>query len=356
MKILITGICGFVGSALAFSLRTLTERADIVGIDSLARAGSEGNRGRLRASGIRVFHGDVRCASDLEGMPDVDWVIDAAANPSVRAGIDGRSTARQLVEHNLLGTANVLEYCRRVGAGLVLLSTSRVYSIPALSAIRVRPAGTRFELDVDAGSMPAGASIGGLSEAFSTQAPVSLYGSTKLASECLALEYAASFSLPVWVDRCGVLAGAGQFGTADQGVYTYWIHAWRTETPLRYIGFGGTGWQVRDVLHPEDLGVLVWRQMTAPDADGPRICNVGGGRSNSASLAELSAWCTARFGPRHVAGEPETRPLDVPWIVMDCSRAGRLWGWVPSRSLDSIFAEIATFAEEHPRWLELTRD
>jgi CDP-paratose 2-epimerase len=238
---------------------------------------------------------------------------------------------------------------------LILLSTSRVYSIPALAGLPVRPDGARFELDADAGSIPSGASPRGVSEDFSTAAPVSLYGSTKLASECLALEYAASFSLPVWVDRCGVLAGAGQFGTADQGVYSYWIHAWRAETTLRYIGFGGQGWQVRDVLHPEDLSALVWRQMTSPKADGPRTCNVGGGRSSSASLAELSAWCAARFGPRHIASELETRPLDAPWIVMDCARAASVWGWAPSRSLESILEEIAAFAAEHPRWLEVTR-
>jgi CDP-paratose 2-epimerase len=355
VKILVTGVCGFVGSALALHLRANAEQTDIFGIDSLTRPGGEWNRERLRAAGVRVFHGDVRCASDLEALPTAEWVIDAAANPSVRAGVDGRSTSRQLVEHNLLGTVNVLEYCRRVGAGLILLSTSRVYSIPALAALPVRVAGTRFELDVDASHVPAGASARGLSEAFSTAAPVSLYGGTKLASECLALEYADSFSLPVWIDRCGVMAGAAQFGTADQGVYSYWLHAWRAEIPLRYIGFGGQGWQVRDVLHPEDLALLVWHQMQAPRAEAPRICNIGGGRTGSTSLAELSAWCAARFGPRRIASEPETRPLDAPWVVMDSSQAASAWNWTPTRSLESILDEIAAFAEAHPDWLSMTR-
>jgi CDP-paratose 2-epimerase len=325
------------------------------GIDSLARAGSEWNRTRLQAAGIRVFHGDIRCASDLEQLPDVDWVIDAAANPSVRAGIDGRSTPRQVVEHNLLGSVNVLEYCRRTGAGLVLLSTSRVYSIRALTALPVLRVGSRFVLEASAGSLPIGVSPRGLAEEFSTAAPVSLYGSTKLASECLALDYGEASSFPVWINRCGVMAGAGQFGTADQGVYSYWIHAWRAEAALRYTGFGGHGWQVRDLLHPEDLGTLVARQILSPNSDRPRICNVGGGSSGSVSLAELSEWCADRFGPRRVISEPDARPLDVPWVVIDSSRAAQVWGWAPARSLSSILEEIAAFAEAQPGWLEMTR-
>ncbi len=52
-----------------------------------------------------------------------------------------------------------------------------------------------------------------------------MYGSTKLASEIVALEYGEAFGFPVWINRCGVLAGAGQFGTPDQGIFSYWINA-----------------------------------------------------------------------------------------------------------------------------------
>ena len=87
---------------------------------------------------MRVLHGDIRCASDLDVLPAVDVVLEPAANPSVLAGVDGRASSRQLVEHNLLGTVNMLEYCRRHSAAFVLLSTSRVYSIPPLAALPVR--------------------------------------------------------------------------------------------------------------------------------------------------------------------------------------------------------------------------
>jgi CDP-paratose 2-epimerase len=353
MKILVTGICGFAGSTLARVLHEGRDGVEVFGMDNLSRPGSDRNRIALREAGIRTVHGDLRCASDVDSLPDADWVIDAAANPSVLAGIDGRFAARQLVEHNLLGTLNVLEYCRRVGAGLILLSTSRVYSIPALVGLPMRQEGNRFVLGSDH-RLPRGASTRGVSEEFSTSPPVSLYGTTKLASERLALEYGETFSFPVWVNRCGVLAGAGQFGTAAQGVLSYWIHAWREGASLRYTGFDGQGMQVRDAFHPADLARLLLCQMGSPSADLPRVCNVGGGRDNSLSLAELSAWCAERFGPKDIESDPRPRPFDIPWMVMDSARAERAWGWRPARAIGEILDEIAVFADQHPRWLGLT--
>src|SRR6266404_4540474 len=135
MKILITGICGFVGSALARELRQRVENLDIFGVDNLSRAGSEQNRRALSGDNVRFFHGDIRNWSDLESLPKVDWVIDAAANPSVLAGVSGQTSSRQLMEHNLAGTINLLELCKQRRAGLVLLSTSRVYSLAQLASL-----------------------------------------------------------------------------------------------------------------------------------------------------------------------------------------------------------------------------
>src|ERR1700682_6151238 len=132
MRILITGICGFVGSTLALEIRESLEGAEIFGFDNFVRPGSEINRLALQRTSIAVRHADLRSTSDMEALPKADWVIDAAANPSVLAGLDGESSSRQVVEHNLGGTVNVLEYCKKHRAGLILLSTSRVYSIAGL--------------------------------------------------------------------------------------------------------------------------------------------------------------------------------------------------------------------------------
>lgn len=355
MKLLITGACGFVGSHLAHELLSLKHGLEILGLDNLIRPGSETNRDYLSQLGVKFIYGDIRATSDLELLPSVDWVVDAAANPSVLAGIDGRSSRRQVIEHNLLGTLNLLEYCHRHNAGLLLLSTSRVYSIRALSELSIEKTESRYNL-APLGKASDGISSLGITEGFSVAAPISLYGATKLASEILALEYSESFDLPVWINRCGVIAGAGQFGRADQGIVAYWINAYLRRTDLRYLGFDGSGRQVRDALHPGDLASLIIRQLEATNASGrPRTVNVGGGLNNSFSLAELSKWCAERFGfEQAVQKDATVRPFDLPWVVMDNSLAQETWKWTPTIGLPEIFEEVAVHAEAHPEWLRLS--
>ena len=328
------------------------EGAEISGMDNLSRPGSEINRGSLAAQGIRIFHGDMRAASDLEPLPAVDWIVDAAANPSVLAGVDGQSSSRQLIEHNLCGTLNLLEYAKRHRSGFILLSSSRVYSIRQLSALPMRVEDNAFALD-DSKPLPARISTEGIAEEFSVAAPVSLYGSTKLASEAIALEYGYTFDFPVWINRCGVLAAAGQFGLIAQGIFSYWMRAHLARCPLRYIGFGGQGLQVRDAFHPDDLARLLQLQMNDGAAKGERLFNAGGGAENSMSLAQLTAECDARFGPHAPTPDSSERPFDLPWIVMDSSRAQRRFGWKIERTLAFILDEIAGHALAHPEWLAL---
>ena len=350
MKILITGICGFVGSALAESLLERCEGLAVFGIDNFMRPGSEGNRERMRKLGITFVHGDIRCASDFEGLPAAEWVIDAAANPSVLAGLGRGCTSRQLLEHNLAGLINVLEYSKAHKAGLLLLSSSRVYSIPALLSLPLKEDSGAFQLDTSA-PLPEGVSPKGIGAGFSTRPPISLYGSTKLASETIAMEYGHAFDFPVWIDRCGVLAGAGQFGTPEQGIFSYWINAHLRRRPLRYIGFDGTGKQVRDVFHPKDLAALVHFQIRTDRSGGQRVYTAGGGLVNSMSLAQLTAWCDSHFGPHVPQADCSARPYDIPWLVMDSSDAEADFGWRIETPAWSIVQEIAGHAASNADWL-----
>ena len=188
-------------------------------MDNFIRPGSEGNRERLGRAGMRP--GTAMCATaPISNRSAADWVIDAAANPSVLAGVDGKSSAGNWwsISGRHAERARILQAARRRPG---LLSSSRVYSVKALAGLPLRSHGDAFELDSDA-PLPEGVTAAEIETGFSVEAPRSLYGSTKLASEILALEYADAFGFPVWVDRCGVLAGAGQFGTAEQGIFSFW--------------------------------------------------------------------------------------------------------------------------------------
>jgi CDP-paratose 2-epimerase len=394
MKILITGICGFTGSTLARELAK--EGNEVCGLDNFLREGSRGNVEPLRKLGIRVEEGDIRNEADLAKMPKVDWVLDCAAEPSVLAGVGSGMGSYELMDHNLIGTIRVLELCKKIQAGFVLMSTSRVYSVAKLAAVKVEQKGDR-RWEMEDGvvreregrwqsekrkaekSEIAGLTSKGISEEFSTEPPVSLYGASKRCAELLAMEYGQAFGFPVWINRCGVLAGKGQFGKADQGIFSHWIRSWRENRPLRYIGFEGTGAQVRDCLHPVDLVPVLKKQMVAGAGDGrwkmgdggvagggslvtgkspskisdlpsatdgggrvdPRICNFGGGVENSCSLRQLSEWCKKRFGPRKVESDPKPRPYDLPWVVLDSSRAKKIWDWEVQTRMEQIFEEIA---------------
>lgn len=351
MRILITGICGFAGSVLAESLLARCEGVKIAGIDNLMRTGSELNRVRLRELGVEVVHGDLRCASDCTALPAADWVIDAAANPSVLAGVRPGASSRQLFEHNLGSLVNVLEYAKTHRAGVILISSSRVYSIHELVELPLRAAGNAFQLD-EFRPLAAGVSGRGIDVNFSTAPPVSLYGSMKLAAETVALEYGAAFDFPVWIDRCGVLAGAGQFGGPEQGIFSYWINAHLRRRPLRYIGFDGSGKQVRDAFHPRDLAALLDRQLRTERSGGRRIYNIGGGVRNAMSLAQLNAWCDARFSPHRPEPDLRERPYDIPWMTMDSRLAEDDFNWSVETPLEELLEEIACHAERHPEWLE----
>ena len=345
MKILITGVCGFVGSTLARSLEKAGQGFEIWGLDNFLREGSRLNLQPLLAQGVKVLEGDIRRPADLAKIPKVDWVIDCAAEPSVLAGTGTGMESFDLLDHNLIGTIQMLEFCKRHGAGFILMSTSRVYSIPPLASLPVQSAKGAYW---PTSFLPIiGLTEHGIAEQFPTTPPTSLYGTSKRCSELLALEYADAFGFPAWINRCGVLAGQGQFGKADQGIFSFWIRSWREQKPLQYIGFDGNGSQVRDCLHPLDLMPVLIPQLKGVKPKDPgdgldlRICNFGGGAANHCSLRQLSDWCEKKFGPREVGSDPRPRPFDLPWIVLDSRRAEKAWGWQVTRSLCGILDEIA---------------
>ncbi len=338
MRVLITGGAGFVGSALARLWRESEPGAEIVAFDNLMRRGSELNVTAFQREGIAFIHGDVRCPEDLEAIPGTfDVVIDAAAEPSVTAGLEG--SPFRVLQTNLAGTLHTLEFARRRGGAFVFLSTSRVYSLDALRGIRTEEQPSR--LAIAARQDLPGVGPAGISEQFPTRSARSFYGASKLAAELVVQEYAHSYGLRAVIDRCGVLAGPGQFGKSDQGVYTYWVLSHHFGKPLRYTGFGGTGKQVRDLLHPRDLYALLRKQLDALRPGPVEPLNVGGGPAISVSLRELTELCREVVGREvPISGVPDSSSVDVPIYVSDCAVASARHSWRPETDARAIVREI----------------
>ena len=344
--VLVTGGAGFVGANLAIALAARHPAWRVVALDNLKRRGAELNLPRLRGAGVGFAHGDVRSLADLLDLGHVDAIVECSAEPSVMAGVGG--SPDYLVQANLIGAYHCLELARRTGAQLVFLSTSRVYPVAALEAAAHEETETRFEL-AEEQAVP-GLSRAGVSEALPLDGARTLYGATKLSAELLIAEYAETYGVPAVIDRCGVIAGPWQMGKVDQGVFTFWLLAHHFGRELGYIGYGGTGKQVRDLLHVDDLIDLVEEQLRAPERWAGATVNVGGGREVSLSLRETTELCrelTGREVPVAAAGT--TRPGDLRIYLSDCSRLHAMTDWRPRRDARTVLADTLEWLRGNER-------
>ena len=327
-NILITGGAGFIGSNLAVYFKRKYPQLKVFALDNLIRRGSEFNLPRLKESGIKFIRGDVRHPKDLDLKFDIDLILECSAEPSVLAGYENPS---YIIDTNLMGTVNCLELCRKRKAGMIFLSTSRVYPYDKINAIRRKETKNRLEWQ----------DFTGISTDFSLTGPKTLYGTTKLASEFILQEYIAAYGINALVNRCGVVAGPWQFGKVDQGVFTYWMLTHYFKKSLKYIGFGGQGKQVRDLLHVDDLCRLISLQVNNLSKLSGNTYNVGGAREVSLSLLETTALCQKITGNKVKVGKDlRNRPGDIAIYLTDNTKVTRELKWKPQNPPETILNDI----------------
>ncbi len=348
MKILVTGGAGFVGSNLAIEFRRNRKDIEVVAFDNLKRRGSELNIPRLKENRVEFIHGDIRNREDFEAIGIADLIIECSAEPSVMAGLN--SSPEYLINTNLLGTVNCLEYARKCGADIVFLSSSRVYPLKTLNNLDIIETSTRFKLS-DKQNVP-GVSSRGYSEEFPLSGSRTLYGATKLASELIIQEYIEMYGLKGVINRCGVLTGSWQMGKVDQGVVVLWVAKHHYKQPLSYIGYGGKGKQVRDILHIKDLYRLLEIQINDMKVHNGEIYNVGGGPDRSVSLLELTHLCQKYTGNKvPIKSINEDRPGDIRIYITDNSKITEKTGWSPEIEVEEIIEEISRWIRENPELL-----
>lgn len=336
--VLVTGGAGFVGGTLAMALKRAAPACTVIALDNLRRAGSELRVPQLAEAGVEFVLGDVRVPSDLAlGGRPLSWIIECSAEPSVLAGFN--ESPRYVLETNVGGTINCLELARERGAKVVFLSTSRVYPTATVNSLAFTEEETRFQLRGH--QEIAGASGAGVAEGFPLTGARTFYGTSKLASEMLLEEYALAYGLEYVTVRFGVISGPGQMGKVEQGVFALWMarHLWADG--LTYKGWGGTGKQLRDVVHVSDACDLVFTLMSRWGAVRGHTFNAGGGCGISASLMEATALCEEITGRRlSISGIPETHPSDVRIYVSDNSAVTAAAGWRPTRGVREVLSDL----------------
>lgn len=349
MKIAITGGAGFIGSSIAIDIKQKYPAYSVTVFDNLIRKGSELNIPDLEKVNIRFIQGDIRNKQELEQLGSFDCMIEASAEPSVLAGLN--SSPEYIIDNNLTGAINCFNLCQQQNANLIFLSTSRVYPISLIEKANYVEEKTRFSFALN--QTIKGISTKGISEQLSLEYARSFYGTTKLAAEYLIKEYEAFYNMKTAVTRFSVVAGARQMGKADQGVATLWMakHYWKQK--LSYIGYGGAGKQVRDILHIDDLLRLIDMQLHSINRFTGQIFNAGGGLNNSLSLIEMTELCQEITGNKiDIDAVSENRPADLKAYISDNTKIEQATGWTPQKGAKEVFRDIFTWINNNEQKLK----
>ena len=344
MRIIITGGAGFIGSSLCIKLKEKYPSYSITAFDNLKRRGSELNLIDLLKMDVKFIHGDIRNNEDLSSLGEFDLLIEASAEPSVLSGINSDPT--YIINNNLYGSINCFNSCLKNKAKLIFLSTSRVYPIDLIEKANFEEEETRFSLSENQNEK--GISRLGISEKLSLFGARSFYGTTKLSSELFIQEYASYYNLEATIIRLGVVSGPRQMGKVDQGVAALWMakHYWKQ--PLKYIGYGGLGKQVRDIIHIDDVIELIDLQIHKMELFNTKIFNVGGGLNNSISLQEMTSICENITSNKiTIESVVDNRTADLRVYITDNTKIKKEINWYPKRSLEIIFIDIYNWIREN---------
>jgi len=325
-KVLIIGGCGFVGSNLCVFLKK--KFFNVTSFDNLSRKGSIFNYKRLKQHKIKNYNLDITKYKDLSKLPKFELIVDCCAEASVEFS---KKNIDKVLKTNLLGTYNILRKCDKDFSSLIFLSSSRVYSMDALKKkIKKknleRPFKIQNEFDIN----------------FDTEGPKTFYGFSKLASEHLIKEYSYLNKMKYIINRCGVIAGPWQYGKIDQGFVSLWVWRNLNKIPVKYLGYGGKGEQVRDILNISDLCNLIYLQIKKLNLVNNVTYSVGGGKKNATSLKNLTKICEKISNNKMIIDNKilMTSDYDIPYFVSSITNVKKIYKWIPKKNIINTVHEI----------------
>ena len=318
MKVLITGGCGFVGTNLAMFLHSKGLKIDC--LDNLSRKGSIYNLNLLKGKRIKNFKVDISNYNKIQKLPRYDLIIDCCAEAAVEIS---KKDIDKVINTNFLGTLNILKKAKKDKSKIIFISSSRVYPIREINnLIKKKIIKSKIKISKTFG------------EKDTIMGPKTIYGLTKLSSEMLIEEFSYAFGLKFIINRCGVISGPLQFGKQDQGFVSLWIWGHINKNNMKYIGYGGLGNQVRDVLHIYDLCDLVFLQIKRFGKINNKIFTVGGSKKSYVSLVQLTKICEKITKNKIKFNKvKKTSIYDIPYFITNNNLVTKNYGWKPKRNI-----------------------
>ena len=310
MKVLVTGVAGFIGMHCA---QRLTSRGDeVVGVDNLSPYYSvQLKRDRLKQLPIRFHELDIANASDLkkifeEAKPEA--VLHLAAQPGVRYSLENPAV---YVETNLVGFANLLECCRRhPPRHLVFASSSSVY-------------GANTELP--------------WSESQNVDHPVSLYAATKKSNELMAHVYSHLFGLHTTALRYFTVYGP--WGRPDMSPMLF-ARAILEEKPIQVFNHGD---MQRDFTYVDDIVEGTLRVLDRPQRYA--VYNIG--NHQPVALLDYIAELERALGKKARLEMKPMQPGDVKATYADTAALARAVGFAPSTPLAQGLQRFAAWFRQY---------
>ena len=331
MKVLVAGGCGFIGSNLSIFLKKKNYK--IVSVDNLSKKYCFLNEQRLKKYKIKNYRINLcqkKNFTKINFNPDI--IIDCAAEPAVEIS---SKNPEKVIQNNLISTLNLLNFCREKKSKFIFLSSSRIYPIKQSYKF--------FKSN----------KLKTYSEITSTEGVKTIYGFTKYSSELLINEYSYAYGIKFLINRVGLTTGPWQFGKVEQGLVSLWLWKHYNKKKLNYIGFGGSGKQIRDVLYIDDLCDLIFLQIKRFDKIFNQLFCVGGSKKSYFDLKSLTHSCEKITKNQILIKKiKKTSKYDIPYYISSNLKLKKIYKWTTKHNLDEILQKTFKWMKQHKKTLE----
>ncbi|HET7746300.1 MAG TPA: GDP-mannose 4,6-dehydratase [Vicinamibacteria bacterium] len=306
MKLLVTGVGGFVGGHLVAWLQAHRPEVELWGVVRPETASPDSTELTLLTADLE----DPAATEALFDRVQPDAIIHLAAQASVhRSWEDPEGTLRT----NVLGLLHLLEAIRRrrLAPRVLVVGSAEEYGVSCSHASKVRE---------DAPLQP-----------------TSPYAVSKVAQGYLALQYVLSHAIPIVRTRTFQATGPGRseiFAESSFARQIAEIEAGRQDAVLRV----GNLDSVRDFLDVRDVVRAYW--LLVEKGEPGEVYNVCSGRGLAIREVLTRLLTHSRADIEIRVDESRLRPADVPAVVGDFTRLREATGWKPAIALDTSLRDL----------------